>query len=346
MNETPKVLLVIITYNAAEYLGDCLSSVARARYPRESFKVLVVDNGSTDGSVDFIRTNFSDVEVIVNEKNFGFAGGNNVGMRYAIDHNFDYVYLLNQDTVVDADFINEVVAEARTDARIGAVQSKLLLHDKPELLNSRGNMIHYLGFAFAGGYLERDRPLKVSEIAYASGASCLLSVSALKEVGLFNDSFFMYHEDTDLGWRLWLSGRRVKSVVYHKYEFSKSIKKYYFMERNRYLVLLQNYKLPTLLLISPALLAMDFAMVVYAMRSGWWREELAACNYFFYPKSWRSILAARRHVQKKRRVKDRDVIRRFTGKIEFQDLPNPLLQHIGNPIFNGYWQLVKRIIWW
>lgn len=350
MNEIPRVLIVIITYNAAEYIGDCLSSVARARYPREFFKTLVIDNGSTDGSIDFVKTNFADVEVVVNEKNLGFAGGNNVGMRYAIDHNFDYVYLLNQDTVVSEDFINEAVVVARTDARIGAVQSKLLLHDKPELLNSRGNMIHYLGFAFAGGYLEIDRPLEISEIAYASGASCLLNVSALKEVGLFNDGFFMYHEDTDLGWRFWLAGWRVvlapKSAVYHKYEFSRSIKKYYFMERNRVLVLLQNYTIATLLLLSPMLLIMDVGMLLYSFVNGWWKYKLSVYAYFTDPLVWKNIFATRRTIQASRKRKDRDVISHFTGRIEFQDVDSPLLRYVVNPVLNAYWQLIRRIVWW
>lgn len=350
MNDTPKVLVIVLTYNAAEYLGDCLSSVARVQYPREFFKVLVVDNGSTDGSVEFMETNFPDIEIIVNDTNLGFAGGNNVGMRYAIDHGFDFAYLLNQDTVVDANFINEAVAVAQTDTRIGAVQSKLLLHDKPELINSRGNMIHYLGFAFAGGYLEQDRQLEISEIAYASGASCLLRVSALKEVGVFNDSFFMYHEDTDLGWRFWLAGWRVvlapKSVVYHKYEFSRSIKKFYFMERNRTTVLLQNYKMATMFVIAPALFVMNGAMLINSIINGWWKEELSAYAYFINTLVWKNILATRRTVQALRKQKDRDVISRFTGRIEFQDVDSPLLHFVVNPVFNAYWWVIKRIIWW
>ena len=350
MNEVPRVLIIIITYNAAGYLSDCLLSIAHARYPREFFKILVVDNGSTDGSIEFIRNNLSGIDVIINESNLGFAGGNNVGMRYAIEHDFEYVYLLNQDTVVDPGFINEAVTVAQADVRIGAVQSKVLLYDKPELIKSRGNMIHYLGFAFAGGYLEPDRPLEVLEIAYASGAACLLRVSALKDVGLFHEDFFMYHEDTDLGWRLWLAGWRVvlapKSVVYHKYEFSKSIKKYYFMERNRVLVILQNYKFATLLLIAPALVVINCAMLINSFISGWWKEELSVYGYFSNLSVWKKIIATRRSVQATRKRKDREVIAHFTGRIEFQDVDSSLLRYFINPIFNAYWQLIKRIIWW
>lgn len=350
MPETPKVLLIIVTYNAAEYLGDCLSSLARLQYPAASFKVLVIDNGSTDGSVELIRRDFLDIEIIVNPQNVGFAGGNNIGMQYAIEHSFDYVYLLNQDTVVDVGFLGEAVRVAVTDPRIGAVQSKLLLHDTPELINSRGNMIHFLGFAFAGGYKEPDRPLVVSEIAYASGAACLLRVLALKEVGLFHEEFFMYHEDTDLGWRLWIAGWRVvlapASVVYHKYEFSRSIKKYYFMERNRLMVLIQNYKWATLILLAPLLLPFNLVMIPYAVLAGWGKEEWRAHWYLASPRHWLQILKRRRAVQGTRKQKDRDVIAHFTGRIEFQDVGSPLLRYFINPIFNAYWKVIKQVIWW
>lgn len=346
----PKVLIVILVYNGAEYLRDCLSSLSKISYPKDKLEVLIIDNASTDGSVDYIKNNWAEVRLIENQKNIGFAVGNNIGMQYAIDNNFDYIYLLNQDTVVEHDFLNRVIEIGESDLKIGAVQSKLLLYHDKGKINSTGNEIHYLGFAFAGGYQAPDRELTVREITYPSGASVLLKVEALKLVGLFNHEFFAYHEDTDLGWRLWLGGWKVmlapKSVVYHKYEFSRSIKKFYYMERNRRLVIFQNYKCPTILFVLPACFLMNLAMFFYSFVGGWWQEEFRVIWYFLKPKSWAKLFKARKQVQKKRKVKDKDIIKRFVGKIEFQDLQNPLLKYIANPIFNFYWQLVKKIIWW
>ena len=346
----PKVLIIIVTYNSSDYIGDCLSSLAKITYPKDRFKILIIDNASTDSSINYIKNNFSAIKLIENEKNLGFAKGNNIGFQYAIDNNFDYAYLLNQDTVVKLDFLEEVVKVAQNDSKIGAVQSKLLLYQDKSKINSIGNEIHYLGFAFAGGYKLPDSNIKQREITYPSGASVLFNVSALKKVGLFNAEFFMYHEDVDLGWRLWLDGYKVvlgpDSVVYHKYEFSRSIKKYYYMERNRYLVMFQNYKLATLLLITPACLLMDIAMFFYSFFAGWWKEELKVWFYFFNFKNLSKILKTRAKIQKNRQISDREVIKRFVGKIEFQDLPNPILKYIANPIFNLYWQIIKKIIWW
>jgi len=352
-----KVLIVIAVYNGAQYLRDCLSSLAKITYPKDNFKVLAIDDASTDDSAEYIKNNWPEIKLIVNKKNIGFAAGNNLGMQYGLDHNFDYIYLLNQDTVVKPDFLEKAVEIGEKQKEIGAVQSKLLLYQDQEKINSIGNEIHYLGFAFAGGYQLLDQAMVEKEITYPSGACVLLKTSALKEVGLFNEEFFMYHEDTDLGWRMWLSGYKVMlapdSIVYHKYEFSRSIKKYYYMERNRRLVVFQNYKLPTILLILPACFFMNLAMFFYSFiaglpagRQGWWREEFKVISYFLKPNSWQKIFKTRHEIQAKRKVKDKLIIKRFVGKIDFQDIQNPLLKYIVNPVFNFYWQIIKKLIWW
>ena len=344
-----RVLIIITTYNSSDYIGDCLSSLAKVNYPTNDFEILVIDNDSHDGSVDYIKNSWPQIKLVETGHNLGFAAGNNVGFKYAIDHNFGYVYLLNQDTVVDPDFLVEAVKVAESNEKNGAVQSKLLLHQTNKI-NSIGNQIHYLGFAFAGGYQLPNQSLKVKEIAYPSGASVLIKVSVLKEVGFFNPDFFMYHEDTDLGWRIWLYGYKVllapDSVVYHKYEFSRSIKKYYYMERNRRIVIMQNYHLGTVLLILPALILMDLAMLVYSFPAGWGREYVKSLLYFLKLSNWKKIIKNRKLVQKNRRVSDRFMAKKIIGKIEFQDLKNPLLIYLANPVLNFYWQVVKRVIWW
>jgi len=348
---TKKILFVIPVYNGiAEFLDDCFSSLEKNDYPADQYDVLAIDDCSADDSANYIRQRWANVIVIRNEKNLGFAKSNNVGLQYAIDQGYEYVYLLNQDTYIEPDFLSQAIKVMLSDVKIGAVQSKLMLFGDRGKINSWGNEIHFLGFAYAGGYKVPNQELPEREIAYPSGACALIKVSALKYIGLFNEEFFMYHEDVDLGWRLWLAGYRCvlapKSVVYHKYEFSRSIKKLYFMERNRYLVVLQNYKVFTILLIAPAMIFMDLLMFVYSFYAGWWRQELDVYKYFFQPRSLSVMLKTRRLVQSKRRVGDREIIKRFTGKIVFQDINNPILLYLVNPFFDFYCRLVKTLVRW
>ncbi len=346
----PRVLIIVLLYNSAEYIGDCFSSLQKIIYPTDKFKVLAIDNASTDASAATIKNNYPEVELIRSLKNVGFAGGNNLGFEYAAKHGFDYVYLLNVDTVVEPDFLDQALAVAQSDSRIAAVQSKLLLFSDQSKLNSIGNEIHYLGFGFAGGHATSDFEMNVKAVAYPSGAACLLDMAKLKSVGYFAPEFFMYHEDTDLGWRLWLNGYKCmlapKSVVYHKYDFSRSITKYYFMERNRLMMILQNYKLGTLALIFPAWLGMELGLLPFAFVSGFWREKLKAYGYFFSVANIKKMSSRRQWVQTHRQMSDRDMLKHFVGEILFQDIKNPVLKYVANPIFNLYLKIIKRLIWW
>jgi len=345
-----KVLILILNYNGADYVRDCFSSLEDIKYPRENYQILVVDNNSTDNSIELIKNNWPEIKIIKNQKNIGFAAGNNIGMQYGIDNNFDYIYLLNQDTAVEPDFLQKAIEVGEYNEKIGAVQSKLLLFKAKSKINSIGNELHFLGFGFAGGYQMSDYEINSKEITYSSGACFLLKTKVLKEVGLFQEEFFAYHEDTDLSWRIWLAGYKLmlapNSVVYHKYEFSRSIKKFYYMERNRYLIILQNYKLATILLISPACISMSLAMFFYSFIAGWYKENLRVYFYFLKPSTWSKIKKARKKIQSSRKVSDKFFTRKLVGKIEFQDVQNPLLKYIANPIFNLYWQLVRKIIFW
>lgn len=356
-----RIAIIVVTYNAKPYLENCFNSLARISYPREALEIIVVDNASTDGTADWIREHVVSATLIRNQDNLGFAGGNNVGIRHALARGAEFVYLLNQDTSVAPDFLDEAVRAAQADSKIGAVQSFLLLHPERDRVNSMGNAIHFLGFGYTRGYRllrsdaedeiarwrQRDPALR---IAYASGAGALFSAAALREAGLFDEELFLYHEDLDLGWRLRLAGYEnvlaPQSVVYHEYEFSRSIGKWYWMERNRFLVLAKNYRLATLVLILPALVLMELGIIALSLRSGWWREKFKGYAYLARLHNWQMLLHKRREAQRRRRVADRMVTSFFTGVITFQDVMNPVLRYLANPFFQAYWYIVRKIIFW
>jgi len=346
-----KVAVVVVTYNAGRYLDDCFGSLGRLDRTGLDVSVIVMDNASTDGTAAAVRERFPGVEVVETGRNLGFAGGNNVGMKLALDRGADYVYLLNQDTEVAPRFLAEAVKVAEADEKIGSAQSLLLLHPDKEFINSTGNAIHFLGFGYCRDYRRRLsgwRHAGIKEIAYASGAAVLLRAEALRLAGLFDEELFLYHEDLDLGWRLRLAGfanvLAPHSIVYHKYEFSRSIAKYYYMERNRYVVLLENLKLWTLCLLLPWLLLSEAALFLAAWRSGWWREKAKVYAYFLRPASWAHIVRQRARVTLLRRVGDREIVRLFTPVISFQDVSGPFTRYVANPAMTLLWAVLKLFI--
>lgn len=345
-----KVIIVIVTYNGRHYLPDCLGSVFRQKYPKNLFKVIVVDSNSSDSTVGYIKENYPEIKVILNRENVGFAKGNNQGYLLAKKTDAEYLVLLNQDTIVEPNWLERLVDLAEQDENIGAVQAKLLLYPEKQLINSFGNSIHFLGFAFCNCYRAKDnqRITKPFVLPYSSGAACLLRLKALEKTELFDDKMFMYHEDVDLGWRLRLAGYKVMfdplAVVYHKYNYSKAKYKFYNMERNRLWVTLKNYRWLTLFIFAPALVVMELGIILFSIKNGWFKEKIKSSWWILInlPKIWRDHC----RVQKKRRMSDRQILKLYTGSIKFQEIDNPLLRYIVNPLMEIYFFLAKLVIWW
>jgi GT2 family glycosyltransferase len=271
------------------------------------------------------------------------------------------------DTFADPDWLSELVAIAENNPKAGAVQSLILLHPEMEKINSLGNQLHFLGFGFCEGYGEKisnfSRFYRGSSMVkpsgqfpiskpffYASGAAVLYPAKVLREVGLFDQKFFMYHEDTDLSWRIRRAGYEVmlapKSKMWHKYEFSRSILQFYYMERNRMIMLFENYRLGTLLLILLPFLIMELGMLGYALLRGMFLTKLKVYGYFLRPKNWLRMIKNKRAKAKFRKVSDRELSRIIVGKLEFQEIANPILKYLVNPILNIYWRVVRHLIFW
>jgi len=206
---------VLLNWNGGRDTIECLNSLANLQY--SNYQVVVIDNGSSDDSVARIRRASPDVEIFQTEKNLGFAGGCNVGIRYALGKNVEYVWLLNNDAAAHPEALEAMVETAESDPRIAAVGSAIYSATDPKtLLVWGGGHINFI--------LGRSRhfvtPVRDDKIQFLTGASLLLRASALLSVGLLDDNFFMYWEDADYcfrlrraGWRLAVAG---KSIVWHK----------------------------------------------------------------------------------------------------------------------------------
>ena len=363
--ENGRTSVIVVAYNHKRFLKDCLASLERAA--GHVARLILIDNASTDGSAAFIREELMSegcnatkggmaARYIESPTNLGFSGANNKGFEIALLDGDEFVYLLNPDTEAQPGFLEEAMKVMRSDPKIGIVQSLLLLSPETDKVNSWGNEIHFLGFGYAGGesvpvsQARKEGKLEVRDIAYASGAGMLVRTSLIREIGGLDEDLFAYHEDLEFSWRARLAGRRVllapASIVHHKYEFSRSIKKYFWMERNRFLVMKKLYKPATVWLIMPALLVMEAGLWLFAFRGGWWREKLRAYAYFFRPSTWRNIRRGRHHVRHLRKVSDRDASRLFTGKILFQQMNPTLLTRVANPLFSAYWTVARFFLRW
>lgn len=303
----PTVSVIIVNWNGLDYLGPCLESLREQSFTDS--ETIVVDNGSTDGSVAFLEENFPEVTVIELDENRGFCEANNVGIRRA---NGDYVALLNNDTVVDSDWLAALVDAAEsTDAEFFA--SKILLHDERDLVDTCGDYYSSLGVAGKRGHLEDAHKYDEQEEVFGACAGAVLyRKEMLDDVGLFDEDLFLSYEDVDLSFRARLKGYRAvfvpDAVVYHHLSSTigeDSSTYVYYGQRNLEYVFIKN--LPTRLLVRylPLHIIYNVLAFVYFTWRGRGRAFLSA--KYDALKAIPVLLRKRRRIQNERRVQTEDI---------------------------------------
>jgi len=209
----PLVYIIILTWNQWDMTLECLTSILQVTYP--NYKVVVVDNGSTDGTVESIKKHFPQVEVIVNSSNLGFAAGSNVGIKYALDKKADYVLLLNNDTLVAPDCIDNLVVQAYTLPDAGILTPKIVYAGKNAQIWSAGSRCHPLTLDAMSVSQCRSHKLQDCEprlVDYIFGTAMLIRREVVERIGLFDESFFMYYEDMDFCLRARAAGYKLYYV--------------------------------------------------------------------------------------------------------------------------------------
>lgn len=208
--EWPLVSILIVNYNGAGVLRDCLASLQRVSYSR--FEVIVVDNASTDASKG-VLVQHPDIRVLYSDRNRGFAGGNNFGLPAC---NGQFVLLLNSDTIVTPDFLQPLVEYLREHPQVGIVQGKMILSRHGGALDACGSFLTRFGFLYHYGYYKQDEPKYDHSypVFSAKGACLLFRRELVNTVGgyLFNEDFFCYYEETDFCHRAWLTGHEAHFV--------------------------------------------------------------------------------------------------------------------------------------
>jgi len=226
---SPFISIIILNYNGKDFLKPCLDSVLSAQY--ENLEIIIVDNGSTDESVAYIQENYGSIEnltIIKKGKNFGVPEGRNIGLKQARG---EYVIFLDNDTIVDKNWIEGFLEAFNVDERIAVAQAKLLSINEKDRFDHAGDYLTTFGFLQdrADGAKDTGQFDRVENIFNAKGAAIMIKNSVLKEVGTFDSSYFMYLEETDFCWRIWLAGYRVvfapKAVVWHEPSLDDSERK-------------------------------------------------------------------------------------------------------------------------
>ncbi len=341
-----KVAVIILTYNNEDEIFPCLQSVLRQSYQGE-FQVVVVDNNSTDKTVEIVQK-FDRVHLIKLDKNLGYAGGNNIGIEWAYKEGFDYFVVLNPDMEVDIDWLKQIIATTERVENPGLVQSKVLFWHEPYRVNTAGNPLHFLGFSWSGGYKKLSSQfLSVQEIPVASGSACLLTRQLVDKVGLFDDYYFMYHEDVDLSVRSYLAGFKnylaPDAKVWHKYSFSFGTKKFYYSERNRLIMLFSCYKLLTLIAVLPMFIVTEISLVLYALFTGWIKWKIKSYGGFL--RAWFHIWRKRRQIDRIRQLSDADLLSIMTSKLKFAEVDGPFLLAY-SWLANIYFKFLRIIVKW
>ncbi|MBI5135365.1 glycosyltransferase family 2 protein [Candidatus Uhrbacteria bacterium] len=359
MNEhpgMPRVAVIIPTFNGQQYVNELFGSINASMYPKDRLGIFVIDNASRDAMLSRI-VNISallpQLHVIKNPKNYYFAKAINQGAKAAINKGYDVLFLLNQDTVLDADCIQRLVNALQSfDKDRTVVQARMMIWPpESERVNSLGNRIHYLGFGFSDG---NGKEYAVSSVhgpafwpvTYASGGAMMVSATLWEESGGFSEILEMYHEDLEFGWRLNLSGGQSicvrDAIVYHKYNSSPSGYKYYFMERNRLLVMLMHYQSWTLFLLAPMALVLEAGMLAFAIRNGWWKQKLR--SYRDVLRLFPGVFAVRRKSMDARIKKDSEILQMMSSQITDQPIPSTLLDRVGNPLMHIYYKCIRGLV--
>lgn len=231
-----KVLIVIVNYNGFNLLKEHLHSVLNTKYP--DFDVLVVDNKSIDGSVDFLRNHYPQVKVVRSKENLGFGRGNNLGVyKYP---EYDAYVFLNNDMSVDPNWLSELIKVVKEKENVGAVGPKILYSKKKDgkyVINSAGIEVdkHYMGYDRYDGEYDSEKYNVVEEVDALCGGALLITKKAWDMVGGFNSHMFMYYEDVDISVRLRDFGFKLyycgNSTVYHDHMGSTGVMSSF--ERNR-----------------------------------------------------------------------------------------------------------------
>lgn len=363
MVQEPRVALIYLTFHSDPFIERFVDALAQVTYPKDCLTVMVVDHphpqfGSSIPALEIVLTNhpaknvLPTFQVFPQKENRGFSGGVNIGITAALEQGFEYIFLHGHDGFLAPNALLELVNALRNDQTVGAAQA--LMRSYPEIakVHNAGGLFHYFGFGSVNG--EEGAVCAIAQypdIGYASGGAVLLRSELLKRYGLWDEEYFLYHEDLEYSLRLRSVGYRIvvvpSAVLYHEYEFGRNVRKWYFMERNRFGLLFSFYKIPTIIILFLPGLLVEIAVLIFAFQHGWLKEKLAAYYYWLNPAVYPLWFAKRKKIQLQRTISDRDLLRFASAELSFaQSSFEDRFVQWGNVASRSLFWIVKKIVYW
>lgn len=319
------VSILIVNYNGGDILGSCLDSLKKTSH--SNFETIVVDNGSTDGSVEMVKKKYKWVKLVEAKENLGFASGNNLALRQAQG---EYIVLLNGDTEVEQDWLERLVGFAGEHKDGGVFTPKVLFFDDKKVINSAGGLCDIFGFSPLRGTFEKDEGQydNPETVFYAHGAAMMIRKKLIDEIGFLDDSYFIYHEEMDFCWRTWLYGYKVyyvpQAIVYHKlkkrlfYSKEKLARRQFLVKKNRVRTIVKNHKNPFLILLSLfSNMVISLGEITYYLIKGDFESPKGILEgYWWNIKVLSDTLEERKRIQKFYRVSEEEVLNKI-NKVPF-----------------------------
>jgi GT2 family glycosyltransferase len=305
------ISVIILTWNGKQYLKDCLDSLAVQSF--RDFETILVDNGSNDGSAEFVRETYPWVQLVMLPENIGFAEGNNRGFAVAMG---EFIVTLNNDTKADSRFLEELLQPALCDPDVGMVAAKMLNFIDPGRIDSMGVKAASNGMGYNIGVSEMDRGQYdgAAEVFGPCAGAALYRRIMLNQIGFFDSKFFAYYEDLDLAWRGRLAGWHCvtapQAVVFHIHSATSgkmSPFTLYQVQRNKWFTLVKNWPLSLVLRWLPLILLYDLGALLLALLRG--RGGAALRARIDVLCTLPDLIAARRDVQAVRKLTTAEVSR-------------------------------------
>ena len=338
--------VVIVTFNSADALGATLPALAAQL--RDGDELIVVDNGSADGTAAVAAELAPAASVIETGENLGFSAACNRGAAAATG---ELLCLLNPDAV-PAPGWRDAIELPLADDRGWAAWQALVTAEGGTKINTRGGVIHFTGIAWAGDAGKRieelpaSESLAIDEPAFVSGACLAIPRQTFVAASGLPDRFFLYHEDVDLSLRLRLAGGRLgvepAARVDHDYEFEKGAAKWRYLERNRWATLIRTYPAALLIALAPALLATELALIAIAARGGWLGQKVLA-----WADTWRGLprsLAERRAIKRTRKVSAGEFAAAFEAELDSAYLGAAGRSRVLSALLRAYWSVALRLV--